>query len=165
MKENKNLIGISPLNKGEKIMFYGFIVAAILDLISTMYFVIKGYADYEINVLIYHFGWIFGGCISLLMNIFVLWYIIHILQKDRKKPIQRFSGISIVLLIIVFRFFVVINNFYLGSQPIVEPVVKPSINDVTWAWTIMIGMLVVYSLLNYFSFFIFSKDYDIAEKK
>lgn len=153
---------VKRLDKSEKVIFIWFMITFTLDLLSTLFAVIAGYGDREMNIAIYHMGWFWGGLIAFALNFVVLWIFLKALQAHRSKPVHhRFSTVAMLTVFLLLRTLVVVSNVYLGLQPITEPVVKPDVAEVAYSWlTIVIPCLVVW-VISRIIFWIFRKSYDI----
>ena len=156
------MLGIKKFDRTEKILFWWFIITFVLDILSTAFFALKGYADLEANVIIWKLGWLIGAPIIIILNLLVLFWFIKALQKTRDhKPGRRYGWVVSITIILSLRTYVVINNFLM---PLIAPpteVVKPTGAELSQMWLVAVVFLLIFWGVSRLSFWIYNKSHTI----
>jgi hypothetical protein len=156
------MLGIKRLDRTEKIIFWWFLITFLLDLLSTAFFVLKGFGHLEINAFIYKCGWGIGLPITLAFNLLLFYWIIRSLQRTRDKPGGRFGWVHAVTIFCLFRTLVVINNFITPLVTDVSEAVKPTESELNLVWKVILILLLVIYFVSIISFWVYRRNHVIT---
>ena len=152
---------MKKLDKSEKSIFIIFIILFVLDILSTIFFIMKGKGLEEANLIIWKFGWVIGGIIHVLGYFIFTWIVLRAMQGYRNNPSFRFHWLSSVGLLLSFKLIATISNIYYGLQPITEEIVKPTAQQLGNFWiNIAVNLLVLFIIFNV-TFWIYMRNYKI----